>query len=142
MVCFISQHFLWNQYAIPLQALELHRLSWLSPFSKAFIKIYYFPKFYCQFLGPSKVTFCSIFYLFLTNTLCKIFWITSTTDFAKTIFRSFFEDTTYTAKSLKCHICNTFCIEISTLLAIFNNKGLRNFKVSVSHSILKGMDAS
>ena len=25
-VCFISQRFLWNQYAIPLQALELYRL--------------------------------------------------------------------------------------------------------------------
>ena len=61
---FISQHFLWSQYTIPLQALELYRISWLNPFSKAVIYIYYFSKFHCHILGPSKVTGCSIFNYF------------------------------------------------------------------------------
>ena len=30
-------------------------VKYLSPFSKVFIKIYYFPKFHCHIIGPSKV---------------------------------------------------------------------------------------
>ena len=41
--------------------------------------------------------------------------------------------------SQKRHICNN--IEINTLFAIFNNKGLENIKVRPNHTILKGMDA-
>ena len=33
----------------------------IKPISKAFIKIYYFPKFHCHILGPSKVRRCSTF---------------------------------------------------------------------------------
>ena len=73
-VCFILQHFIWNQYPIPLQALELHRLSWLSPFSKAFAKTYYFLNFHCYIVDPSKMTVCSIFTL-LAN--FNIFWTTN-----------------------------------------------------------------
>ena len=51
-------------------------------------------------------------------------------EFASTIFWSLFEDTTIPTKFLKSHICNTPCIEINTLFAIFNNKELGNFKVS------------
>ena len=39
---FILLHFVWDQYVIPLQAFEIHRLSWLNPFFEAFTKIYYF----------------------------------------------------------------------------------------------------
>ena len=114
---------------IPLQALELHRLSWLSPFSKAFIKIYYFWNF-------SKL--CS---LALQNSHYSIFWTTSATEFFRNIFQSFFEDTIITTNFLKCHLYNTSFIEINTLFIIFNNKGLGNFKVRQNHSIHKGMDA-
>ena len=51
-----------------------------------------------------------------------------------------FEDTTITTKILKSHICDTSCIEINTLFAIFNDKELRNFKVRAAHRIVKGMD--
>ena len=44
-----------------------------------------------------------------------------------------------TTRSPKRNICNT--IEINTLFAIFNNKGLGNFKDRPNHAILKGMDA-
>ena len=74
IVSFILQHFVWNRYPIPLQALELHRLSWLSPFSKAFVKIYYFLNFHCYIVDPSNMTGCSIF-TFLAN--FNIFWTTN-----------------------------------------------------------------
>ena len=38
-VPFILQHFLRNQYSMPLQTLELQGLSGLSPFSRAFATI-------------------------------------------------------------------------------------------------------
>ena len=44
-------------------------------------------------------------------------------------------------KFLKGRICNTHCIEINTLFAIFNNKELGNFKVRPNHSTPKGVDA-
>ena len=47
-----------------LRASELHIVSWLNPFSKAFLKIYYFPKIIYHILGPSKVTGWSIFNYF------------------------------------------------------------------------------
>ena len=50
-----------------------------------------------------------------------------------------FEDTKITIRSLKRHICNA--TEINTLFAIFNNKGMGNFKVRPNHTMLKGMDA-
>ena len=62
-------------------------------------------------------------------------------EFASTIFWSLFEDTTIPTKFLKSHICNTPCIEINTLFAIFNNKELGNFKVRPNHSTPKGVDA-
>ena len=55
-------------------------------------------------------------------------------EFIRTNFQSFFEDTTITANFLKGRICNTSCIEINTLFAIFN-------KVRPNHTMLKDMDA-
>ena len=48
-------------------------------------------------------------------------------------------------KYIHLYICNTLqiytsCIETNTLFAIFNNKGLGNFKVRPNHNALKGMD--
>ena len=53
-------------------------------------------------------------------------------------------------KYIHLYICNTLqiyvlqiytsCIETNTLFAIFNNKGLENFKVRPNHNALKGMD--
>ena len=151
-VCFISQYFLWNQYIIPLQTLELHRISSLTPFCKAFIKIYYIPKFHCHILGHSKVTCYSFFHYINFFTIChyisQTFIATSlkykATEIVRTVLRSFSEnteDTTVTANFLKSHICNTSCTEINTLLAIFSNKGLSNLKVRPNHSIFKGIDA-
>ena len=85
-VHFNSQHFLWHQYSIPLQALKLH--SWLIPFSKAVIKINYLPKFHCQSPDPSKVMGCSIAKHFLKILIATPFWITSATDyFPKGVWR-------------------------------------------------------
>ena len=127
----------WNQYAIPLQTLELHRLSWLNSSCKAFIKIYYFPKFHCHTLAPWKGTSCSISNYFLK--------ILITTSFKRhvlwTIFRSLLKDTKITTIFPKRHICSTSCIEMNTLFAIFSNKRLGNFKVRPSHPILKRMEA-
>ena len=122
-VHFILQYFLLNQNAIPLKPLELYRLRWFSPFSKAFVKIYYFLKCHCHII--------------------QIYIATSfePTEFVRAIFRRLFEDTTITTNFLKIHICKTSFIEINTLLAIFNNKGLVNFKNRPNHSILKGMNA-
>ena len=47
-----------------LRASELHIVSWLNPFSKAFLKIYYFQKIIYHILGSSKVTGWSIFNYF------------------------------------------------------------------------------
>ena len=69
--------------------------------------------------------------LFLTNS--QVLW---------TIFRSLFEDTKVTTKFPKRHFCNTSCIKMNTLFAIFNNKGLGNFKVRPTHTMLKRMDTS
>ena len=132
---FYSQHFLWSQYTIPLQALELYRLSWLNPISKAFTKIYYFPKFHCHFLGASKLTSCSIFNYFEQILIATSF----ERQVIQTIFWGLFEDTKNTTRFPNRYICNT--IEINMLFAIFKNKGLRNFKVRLNHTILKGMNA-
>ena len=43
----ISQHFICSQYDISLQAMELHRLSWLNPSSKAFYIL--FQNFFATF---------------------------------------------------------------------------------------------
>ena len=90
---------------------------------------------------PFKSEGLFTFSLFLTNFHCNIFWTTSAEEFVKTIFLSLFEDTTITTNFPKSHICNTSYIEINTLFAIFNNKGLRNFKIRPNHCILKRMDA-
>ena len=58
--------------------------------------------------------------------------------FAKPIFQSLFEDTAITTNFLKNHICNTCVIENRALLAVFNEKELRNSRSG--HSILKGME--
>ena len=47
-----------------MKVLEPHRLSWLNPLSKAFIKVYYFPKFHCHILGLSKVRAAHILTIF------------------------------------------------------------------------------
>ena len=125
-VHFISQLFLWSQYTIPLQTLELYRLSWLKQFSKAYFKIYYIPKFNCQILGPSKVTGCSIFNYFLQVLIATSF----EPQVILTIFQRFFEDTKITTRFWKRNICNDN--EINTSFAIFNNKGLKNLKVSLN----------
>ena len=57
----------------------------------------------------------------------------------RTIFWRLFKDTKITIRFPKRHICNA--IEINTFSAIFNNKGLGNFKVRPNHTIFKGMDA-
>ena len=68
------------------------------------------------------------FQLFLISSHCNIFWTTGATEFVKNIFWDCFEDTTVTTNFLKSNICNTSCIEINKLYAIFNNKELGNFK--------------
>ena len=50
--------------------------------------------------------------------------------------RTLFEDTKITTRFQKRQICKT--IEINTLFAILNNKGLGNFKVRTNHTVLKG----
>ena len=81
------------------------------------------------------------YWLFLTNFCCKVFRSTNTMEFVRSIFQSLFEDTTViTNFLLKSHICSTYCIEIHTLFAIFNNKELGNFKVRPTQRILKGID--
>ena len=69
-------------------------------------------------------------------------------EIVRPIFHSFFEDTTVTENILKSRICNTSCIEIYTLFAIFNNKELRNFKgrpriewIMVFWKVISGMNA-
>ena len=52
-----------------------------------------------------------------------------------------FKDTTINTNFLKSPFSNTSCIEINTLFAIFNNKGLGNVKVRPNHNILKGVNA-
>ena len=106
-----------------MQALELHRVSCLSQFSKAFIKIYYFPKFDCHILGPSKVTgslfnFLTIFnkfplQLLLNHKCCGI---------VRTILCCLLEDNTIITNFLNCQICNTSRNEINTFFAIYNKK--------------------
>ena len=61
-------------------------------------------------------------------------------EFVMSVFQSILEGTTILTNFLKGHICNKSLIEIHTLLAIFNNEELRNFKVKSSHTILKEMD--
>ena len=61
-------------------------------------------------------------------------------EFVRFIFQGLLEDTIVTTNFLKSHICSTSCIEIHILLAIFNNKELRNFRVRTTHSILKAID--
>ena len=58
------------------------------------------------------------------------------------MLRRLLEDTTITNKVLKSHICNTSCIEINRVFAIFNKKRLGNLKVRPNHKILKGMNAA
>ena len=121
----ILQHFLWSQYSIPLQSLELYRLSWLNPFSKAFIKIYYFQKFPCN--GLSKMTGCSTtFNKFSLQNLLNHKW-----------YGLFFKG----------------CLKIPKLLpgsqkdsliknwGICGDKRFGSFSVRPNHTILKGMDA-
>ena len=61
-------------------------------------------------------------------------------EFVRLIFQGSFEDATITTNFLKSHICSTACIEIHTLFAIFNNKELKNFEVTSTHCIFKGID--
>ena len=61
-------------------------------------------------------------------------------EFVRPIFQGLFEDTKIITKFLKSYIFSTYCIEIHILLAIFNKKELKNFKVRPTHSILKGVD--
>ena len=133
MVSIILKHFLWNQYIISLQALNLYWLNWWNPFHKTFIKIYYFPKFQCHILQKWRaVQFLTI----LTIFHCSFLWITSARETVRTILRTLFEDTTVTINLLKNHICNSSCTEINTFLAIISNKKIGNFQVRPNHSIL------
>ena len=66
IVRFILQHFS-SLYPIPLQALELHKLSWLGSFSKAFIKIYYLLKFRCHIVVLQKWRAVAIQFLAIFN---------------------------------------------------------------------------
>ena len=124
-VCFISQHYLWSQYVISLQALELHTPSWLSPFSKAFIKIYIsFENFISISLPLQKWRTIQCLTIFNKSSL-QHFWTTSAARFVRNVFRRYHN---YPKKSHASYI------EINLLFPIFNNKG--------NHSILKRMDAS
>ena len=116
MVCFILKHFLRSQYVI-------HRLSWLNPFFKAFIRIHCFPKFHCHILGPSKVADCSIFNYFWQYLVATSFEPLV----QRTIFWRSFENTKITARFPRRYFENFQIyktIETNTLFAIFNNKGL------------------
>ena len=117
----------------------VHRLSWLSLFSKTFIKTIAFENFIANSLALQK--WRGVQFLTFLTFLLQHLWTTSATEFVRTIFRGLFEDTTITTNFLKSHICNTSCIKINAFFAILNNKGLENFKVRPNHSILKGMDA-
>ena len=123
-VRFISEHYV-TQYAIPLQVLEFHSLTWLSPFSKPFIT-----KISLQILGPSKVTSCLILNYFLTNSHCNIFSTTSATELVRTIFQSLFESNTIILKS---HICNSSCIEI-ILCLLFST--IKDWPISKSNQTI------
>ena len=125
VICFISQHYPWNQYAISLQALELHKLSWLSPLSKAFIKkCITFENFISNSLPIQKWRTVQCLTIFNKSSL-QHFWTTSAARFVRTVFRRYHN---YPKKSHASYI------EINLMFPIFNNKG--------NHSILKRMDAS
>ena len=77
-------------------------------------------------------------YLFLTDLHCSIFWTRNATVFVRNIFWCLFKYAMITSNFPKSQVCNTSCVKINTLFAIFNNKGLK--KVRLHHSILKEMD--
>ena len=62
------------------------------------------------------------------NPYLDTFHAVNTMKIVRTIFRSLFEDSTISTKFLKSHICNTFCIEIITLLGILTIKDWRILK--------------
>ena len=125
-IAYTMRSILWSQYTIPSQALELYKLSWLNPFSKAFVNIYYFPKFHCYVLGPLKVTGCSIFYYFLTNSHCNIFWTKSAAGYFPKLVWKYLIIT----KFPKRHICNAFCIEINTRCLLLST--IKDWRISKS----------
>ena len=59
------------EISIPYQALELHGISLLNPFLRAFIKIYYFPIFHCHIVNPLKSS--PIFDYFQWNCIATLF---------------------------------------------------------------------
>ena len=62
--------------------------------------------------------------------------------FVRTFSQGLFENTTITINLLKIHKCNTSCIEINALFAIFNNKGLGSLKVRPNHLMLVNGNSS
>ena len=124
-VCFILQHCPWNQYSISLRALELHRLSWLR-FRKDILL--------SKMSVPHHWSFSSVelfnFQLLLKNCHYNMFWTTNPMECVRPIFKILLENTTIITSFLKNHICDISCIEINILFVIFNNKELKNFKVT------------
>ena len=63
-------------------------LSWLKPFSKAFLKKYYLQNFITTSWALQKWWYAQVFRLFLTNFYCNIFWTTNATNyFPKLVWR-------------------------------------------------------
>ena len=125
MVCLILQNCPWNQCSISLQALELHRLSWLR-FRKDVLL--------SKMLLPHHWRFSSAelfnFQLLLKNCHCNMFWTTNPMEWVGPISKILLENTTIITSFLKNHICDISCIEINILFVIFNNKELKYFKVT------------
>ena len=135
-VRFISQHFLWSQYTIPLKDLELYWLSWLKPFSKAFANIL-LSKIWLPHPRPFKkrqaAQFLTTFNKYSLQYLSNHKW-----------YGIFSEDCVKIPKLPPGSQKDTFVTLlklINTLFGIYNNKGLGNFKIIPNHTILKGMDA-
>ena len=77
----ISQHFICSQYDISLQAMELHRLSWFNPFSKAFYNDIFFSKISLPHFRKFESDELLNFQLLLTNSYCKLIGTRSTSDY-------------------------------------------------------------
>ena len=100
-----------------LEALEQHTLNWLNSFSKAFLKIYYF---------PNLIATTCILKKWLTAQFLTIFNNIATSfepQVLRTIFWSLFKYIKNNTRFPKRHICST--IEINTSFSIFSNKDLR-----------------
>ena len=124
-VCFILQHCPWNQYSISLRALELHRLSWLR-FRKDILLSKMSVSHHWSFSSVELFNF----QLLLKNCHYNMFWTTNPMECVRPIFKILLENTTIITSFLKNHICDISCIEINILFVIFNNKELKNFKVT------------